>query len=106
MNQKFTSKHETDKDGNPAGGKSEAVGIKIKWQDGPLGRGENRKEPNGAFVETLIDIVVDRLQYYQDSKFASGYNARAIQYLMHADQELKKRTADREAREVEGTHQK
>jgi len=42
---------------NPAGGSVKGVGLDVVWQNGPLGRGENRKEPNGAFVETVIDAA-------------------------------------------------
>ena len=93
-----------DKHGNPAGGCVEGVGLKIHWQDGPLGRGEDRKEPNGAFVETVISAVIQRIQFYQDSKFSSRENAIAITKLEEANLRLNKRTVDRENRGVEGTH--
>ncbi len=97
--------HKTDHDGNPAGGESSGTGFSIKWQDGPLGRGDFRREPNGAFVEDVIQAVIDRLDFYQDTKFKCRENADAIDYLERGLQRLKQRTADRESREVEGTHE-
>jgi hypothetical protein len=51
---KFEAVNLDDLDGNPAGGHVLGTGLRIDWQDGPLGRGEGRSEPNGAFVETVI----------------------------------------------------
>jgi hypothetical protein len=94
----------TDENGNPAGGSVSGTGLSINWQNGPLGRDEDRKEPNGAFVETVIDAARQRIQFYQDSKFACRENAIAITKLEEALLWLNKRTADREKRSVEGTH--
>ncbi len=88
----------------PAGGSSYGNGFAIAWQNGPLGRGNDRKAPNGAFVETVIKAAAERIEYYQSTQFASGYNARALEYLNEALRELNARTADRENRNVEGTH--
>jgi len=103
---KFTSNHWSNKDGHPVGGCSYGTGFTVSWQNGPLGRGEDRKEPNGAFVETLINVVIDRIEYYQDSQFKSDYNARAIEHLNQALTALQERTKDREERNVEGTWDK
>lgn len=105
MKQTFTSMHEQDVDGNPAGGNSNAVGISIEWQNGPLNIDGVRIEPNGAFVETVIAIAVDRLQYYQSSQFKCIENALAITKLEEALHCLNHRTADRTERGVEGTHE-
>jgi hypothetical protein len=69
-----------------------------------LGRGPERKEPNGAFVETVIAAAADRIQYYQNSKFACAENQQALDLLLEAIHILNERTAKREARSVEGTH--
>ena|SRR3990167_1299031 len=92
--------------GNPAGGIVKGVGLNIEWQDGPLGRQEDgtRIEPNGAFVETVISAAVQRIEFYQASKFKSRENAIALTHLETALLWLNKRTQDREARKVEGTH--
>lgn len=107
MKQKIVQKHDLDENGNPAGGATRATGILIDWQDGPLGRGAERKEPNGAFVEGVLQAAIGRLQFYQKTaggKFACRENAIALTHLETALLWLEKRTADREEREVEGTH--
>ena len=107
MKQKLEQKHEIDEDGNPAGGLTSGTGIYIEWQNGPLGRGADRKEPNGAFVEGVIQAAIGRLQFYQtanNKKFACRENAIAITKLEEALMWCEKRTRDREEREVEGTH--
>lgn len=96
--------NENDIDGNPTGGKVRGTGLSIDWQNGPLGRGVERKLPNGAFVETVIAAAKQRIEYYQQSKFACRENAIAITKLDEALLWLNKRTRDREARDVEGTH--
>ena len=96
--------HVYDSDGNPAGGTTKGVGIDIRWQNGPLGRGADRQEPNGAFVEGVIKAALGRLQFYQAGKFACRENALAITKLEEALHWCQHRTAAREEREVEGTH--
>lgn len=103
-NQSLVSNHFSDSNGAPAGGTTYATGLCISWQNGPLAIDGIRKEPNGCFVETVIRAAVDRLEYYQSSRFASDYNARAILHLEAALAECAARTADREKRGVEGTH--
>ena len=78
MKDKFESHQFSDSEGNPAGGHTFGRGFTIAWQNGPLGRGENRKEPNGAFVETVIEAAADRIRWYQQSGFACRENALAI----------------------------
>jgi hypothetical protein len=93
-----------DNAGNPTGGVVVAKGLDIRWQDGPLGRGDERKEPNGTFVETVIAAALQRLQHYQSTQFACTANDIAIKHLQGALEELNARTAERENRQVEGTH--
>jgi hypothetical protein len=76
--------HFFDVNGNPAGGTTFGRGFAIGWQNGPLGRGVDRKESNGAFVEDVIEAAADRLAYYQGSTFASDHNARALDALRMA----------------------
>lgn len=104
MKQHIDSQHFNDENGNPAGGITTAVGLSVRWQDGPLGRGAERTEPNGAFVETVIAVAIDRLEYYNAGRFRCRENSLAITKLEEALHWLNHRTADREAREVEGTH--
>src|SRR5512146_2932922 len=105
MKQAIKGEHFNDENGNPAGGTTSGTGISISWQNGPLGRDGERKEPNGAFVEGVIAAALDRLEYYQASKFKCRENALAITKLEEALHWLQARTADRIARGVEGTHQ-
>lgn len=104
MRQDISATNFNDENGNPAGGSVDGVGLLITWQNGPLGRDDERAEPNGAFVETVIASALQRIQYYQDSKFACSENQTAIFLLESALTVLDNRTKDREARAVEGTH--
>ena len=101
----FKANNQVDPSGNPTGGQVSGTGLKIDWQDGPLGRGADRKEPNGAFVETVIAAAKQRIEFYQaNAKFACRENAVAITKLDEALMWLNKRTQDREKRGVEGEH--
>ena len=107
MRQEIESNHVSDADGNPAGGVTNGIGISISWQSGPLAVDGERKEPNGAFVESVIAAAVNRIQYYQraaDGKFACRENALAITKLEEALHWMDHRTADRIERGVEGTY--
>lgn len=104
---KFEAENKVDENGNPAGGFVVGVGLSIDWQNGPLGRGEDRIEPNGAFVETVLAAVKQRIEFYQatsDGKFACHENADVIVSLEYCLTRMAQRTAAREARAVEGTH--
>ena len=108
MLDKFNAVNETDDDENPAGGYVYGTGLDIGWQNGPLGRGPDRKAPSGAFVETVIAAAKQRIEYYQQAsggKFACEANAFAIEHLDAALNVLHERTVEREARQVEGTHE-
>jgi len=104
MRSKFVAMNYLDEGGNPEGGVAFGQGFCISWQRGPLGRGAGRKPANGAFVEDIIAAALNRLQFYQTSKFACHENAMAIAALEGALGYLDHRTREREAREVEGTH--
>ncbi len=104
MKQQFEAENFNDADGNPAGGYVEATGLRIDWQDGPLGRGEDRVEPNGSFVETVIAAAKQRIEYYNETQFRCRENSIAITKLDEALHWLEHRTKAREERAVEGTH--
>lgn len=72
----------------------------IHFQEGPI------KEcgVNGVCNEDLINMVLCRLQHFQESEFKCDENANAIIYLKSALYELRQRTNKREERGVEGTH--
>lgn len=105
MIQSIQATNMKDENGNPTGGEVFATGIQIKWQDGPLGRGSERQEPNGAFVEGVIQAAIQRLEFFQDSKFKCRENALAITKLEEALHWLNWRTSRRETQKVEGTYQ-
>ena len=104
MQQPFEAVNHSDENGDPTGGSVKSVGLSIEWQNGPLGRGVDRQTPNGAFVETVIAAALQRIQYYNDTKFRCRENSLAITHLEEALHWLQARTAAREARQVEGTH--
>lgn len=119
MNQKIIARHFYDAEGNPAGGHTYFIGCEIEWQNGPLANPDGtRREPSGAFVEGVIAAAIDRLRYYQGEgkyaeteypdaipgKFRCRQNALAIIHLEEALHWCQDRTAEREARGVEGTH--
>jgi len=72
----------------------------IDFQEGPI------KEcgVNGVANEDLINMVICRLEHFQRSEYACRENALAITKLEESLMWLRKRTQDREARGVEGTH--
>jgi len=70
----------------------------VKFQKGPV----KENGVNGCFQEDLIAIVIDRLQCFQAGDFACRENALALTKLEEALHWLNHRTADRQARGVEG----
>lgn len=101
--------HWTDQNGNPAGGVATGKGICISYQNGPLGRigTDERKEPNGAFVEDVVAAARGRFEFYQeasDGKFACEENAKCIALLKQVEDICKARTKRRVEAGVEGTH--
>jgi len=104
MNQDIEFRNATDSDGNPTGGTVMGTGITITWQDGPLGRGKDRKEPTGAFVEGVLKAAKVRLEFYQESKYPCQENSEALMHVNEAIRILNERTTRREKEGVEGTH--
>nr|WP_305118279.1 ABC transporter ATPase [uncultured Acetatifactor sp.] len=78
----------------------QAILADIHFQEGPI------KEcgVNGVNNEDLINMVICRLEHFQNSEFRCRENACAITKLEEALMWLRKRTAARENRGVEGTH--
>lgn len=74
--------------------------AEVHFQEGPI------KEcgVNGVCNEDLINIVICRLEHFQQSEFRCRENALAITALEEALLWLRKRTMGRENRGVEGTH--
>jgi hypothetical protein len=104
MRQLLTTIHCNAEDGSPTGGQTTAVGLRIDWQNGPFGKGADQKGPNGCLVETLILAAIERLEFYQASRFACRENDLAITKLQEAIHWLHHRSEERESRHVEGTH--
>ena len=73
---------------------------KIDFQEGPI----KESGINGVANEDLIAMVIRRLEGFQSSEFRCRENAVAITKLEESLMWLRKRTQDREARGVEGTH--
>lgn len=72
----------------------------IRFQNGPI----LEAGFNGLSNEALLEIVIDRMRGFQSGQFKSRDNACALTHLEEAMMWLQKRTRDRMARGVEGTH--
>lgn len=95
-----------DDEGNPAGGTATGVGFEIVWQNGPTRGEDGRKIPQtGAFVEDVAQAIIQRIEYYQASRFASDFNEAALDHFRRGLIALESRRREREARGVDGTHQ-
>lgn len=91
----------TDDEGNPAGGTSDATGISIQWQNGPMPTPEDQ---NGAFVIDVIQIAIDRINFYNESKFRCRENSLAVTKLEEAIHWLESRRTRRAGEGTLGTH--
>ena len=98
-------RNNVDADGNPAGGRFSAIGLNGHFQDGPLGRGDERRTPNGCFVEDLLVVVEARLKFYQGTRFNCVENGEALRHVETALAFLRKRTERREKQGVEGVNE-
>ena len=72
----------------------------IEFQNGPIGD----VGVNGISNESLLAVVEDRLHGFQSGPYACRDNAVALTKIQEAMMWLQKRTRDRLARGVEGTH--
>jgi len=72
----------------------------LKFQHGPIAE----QGVNGVTQETLIEICIDRLRWFQKGPYACRENAIALTKLEEAQMWLQRRTRDRMKRGVEGTH--
>lgn len=84
----------------PEGQKCVAA-LPIPFQEGPI----NEAGVNGITHEALLAILIDRMQGFQSGPYACRDNALALTKLQEAQMWLQKRTRDRMARNVEGTHE-
>lgn len=101
-----TARNYTDEAGNPAGGYAHGPGMCIAWQDGPRGKEPDGTlgDPNGAFVEDALVAAVQRLTFFQASKYAHEANADAIGHIIAAIEALHARANERANRGVLGQH--
>lgn len=93
-----------DEDGNPAGGYAHGPGMSIVFQDGPRGKNDDGTllPANGAFVEDVLVAALQRLEFFQNSRFAHPANAEAIKHILAAIEHLDRRANERSARGVLG----
>lgn len=80
----------------------EGPNCAIEFQKGPI----KESGVNGITQECLLAICADRLRSFQAGPFSSRENAVALTHIETAQLWLQKRTRERLARGVEGTHQK
>jgi hypothetical protein len=77
-----------------------AVHGHVLFQNGPIAE----YGVNGVTHEVLLAILADRLRGFQSGTYASPDNADALARIEEAQYYLQKRTRERMARGVEGTH--
>lgn len=63
-------------------------------------------ESDGVTNETLLAVVIDRLEGFQDGPFSCAENETALQYSKLALHTLHERTRERNSRGVENKHEK
>lgn len=85
-----------------AGNSLTKILARIEFQNGPIGEAGF----NGISGEALVAIVIDRLRSFQAGEYKCKENACALTHFEEGLMWLQKRTRDRLARGVEGTHQK
>ena len=81
--------------------KDGTVHLMVNFQKGPI----QEVGVNGVSGEALIAIAIDRLRSFQTGPYRCRENACALTHLEEGLMWLQKRTRDRLARGVEGTHQ-
>lgn len=85
---------------NPSRVEMDANTTVVLFQNGPIAE----VGVNGVTHEALLAILVDRMRGFQEGPYACRENALALTKLEEAQHWLQKRTRDRMARGVEGTH--
>ena len=96
----------TDRGGNPKGGSTvlnlpRGQPVQIVWQDGRVGEDGQ----NGAFVEDVIEAVLQRLRFFQTSKFRCRENAVAITHIEDGLNMLDARTRKRLIAGIENSYE-
>jgi hypothetical protein len=81
---------------------STATTVPVHFQNGPI----REAGVNGVTHETLLAILIDRMEGFQAGPYASADNQEALDAMRTAQTALQRRTKERMARGVEGTHEK
>lgn len=112
INHKLQATNKVDENENPTGGEvslhvmkhgdNQFPALIVNWQDGPRG---DIEPANGAFVEDVLWAALQRLEFFQDSKYRCRENAIAITKIEEALFILKDRQLSRSYRGVEGKHE-
>lgn len=107
MQATFKATNELDAQGRPNGGTVVGTGLSITWQKGPIRDEESGLpgEPNGAFVETVLAAVLQRVEHYNTTEFRCRENSLALTHMEEALHWLNARQLRRAAEGVDGTHQ-
>lgn len=119
INPALEADNKLDDSGNPTGGhvrlelnvsgdeRPEFPAIYIRWQDRPrVEEGSDQLlAPNGAFVEDVLWAALQRLEFFNESKFRCRENSIAITKIEEALFILKDRQLSRSERGVEGKHE-
>lgn len=117
INPNIGANNKLDENENPTGGEvslhvtkngdEEFPALIINWQDGPRGDAVTKQldEPNGAFVEDVLWAALQRLEFFNNSKFRCRENSIAITKIEEALFVLKDRQLSRTDRGVEGSHE-
>lgn len=85
--------------GKPLGGWANGVGLVLTWQSGSV----KEVGRNGIQIEDVIEVLIARLEIFQESTYRCKENGEAIEYLIAALETLQERTRNRIKRGVEGT---
>lgn len=75
--------------------------VEIPFQKGPI----KCQGVNGVFMEDLLAICVSQLKYFQNSVLNCQENQKAIEKIEEAMMYLRKRTANRIRRKVQGLYE-
>jgi hypothetical protein len=74
--------------------------VDLRFQDGPI----KESGANGITTESLLAVLIDRLECFQAGPYACPENKQALRFLENGLEMLHRRTKKRMERGVEGTH--
>lgn len=110
INPNISANNSLDGD-NPSGGSvqlalGDKIALLVNWQDGPRGNVDGELDPpNGAFVEDVLWAALQRLEFFNQSRYRCRENSIAISNIEKALFILKDRQLSRSDRGVEGKHE-